>query len=76
MIIEIPNPAVSEPEAKLAMAIGLYSDNKLTLGQAAELSGLSQGELQRELGRRKIPTHYTMEDLNDDLASVESLDPK
>ena len=46
----------------------------MTLGQGAEATGQSQDEFMRELGRRKIPLHYGVEDLAQDLVTVENLE--
>ena len=43
-----------ESEAKKAIALKFYADEKLSLGQAAELSGLSKLEFMRFLGQNKI----------------------
>jgi predicted HTH domain antitoxin len=63
----------SDAWAALHLAIGLYVSREATLGQAAEAAGLSQAEFQRELGKRKIPLNYSMEDLANDLAAVREL---
>jgi predicted HTH domain antitoxin len=57
-------------QAALHLAIGLFTAEKVTLGQAA---GLSQGEFMLELGRRKIPLHYGVEDFAEDLITIEKL---
>jgi predicted HTH domain antitoxin len=59
--------------AALHFAIGLYVSNEVTLGQAAEVAGISQADFQRELGKRKIPINYTLENLEADLQSVREL---
>jgi predicted HTH domain antitoxin len=64
---------VSEDEARLDIALGLFADRKVTLGRAALIAGISQMAFQRELGRRSIPVHYDLQDLKDDLRTVESL---
>lgn len=61
---------LAEREVLLDLAIGMYAAKRLTLGQAAELADVSQGELQRGLGRRQIPVHYDLEDLAHDLQAV------
>ena len=46
-------------EAGLHLAIGLFVDEEATLGQAAEVAGMTQADFLRELGRRRIPIgHY------------------
>lgn len=45
----------------------------MTLGQASELAGQHQIEFQRELAKRDIPIHYGMEELEQDLRTLELL---
>ena len=61
---------------ELELALALYTKRELTLGQAAEVARLSQAEFQRELGQRKIPINYTLEDLQSDLQAVRELTAK
>jgi len=62
--------SLTEKSARLNLAVGLFSSEELTLGQAAELTGLPQGEFMEELARRKIPLHYGLEELEDDLKTL------
>jgi predicted HTH domain antitoxin len=57
----------------LPLAIGLFVTEEATLGQAAEVAGMSQTDFLRELGRRRIPIHYGREELAEDLRAVEEL---
>jgi len=59
--------------AALHLAIGLFVTEEATLGQAAEIAGLSQAAFLKELGQRRIPIHYGPEELAEDLRLVESL---
>jgi predicted HTH domain antitoxin len=62
------------PEAlALHLAIGLFISEEATLGQAAQVAGLSQADFLRELGCRRIPIHYGREELAADLQAVEFL---
>jgi predicted HTH domain antitoxin len=63
---------VSEAELRVEIAVTLFQQDRLTLGQASELTGLPQLDMQRILASRRIPTHYGVEDLEHDLATVES----
>ncbi len=65
--------SLSPHSAALPFAIGLFVTDEATLGQAAEVAGLSQTEFLRELGRRRIPIHYGAEDLVEDLRTIDSL---
>ena len=64
---------LSPQDAALRLAIGLFVSEEATLGQAAEVAGLSQAEFLKELGRRRIAIHYGREELAEDLRTVESL---
>lgn len=67
------NITLTPREAALRLAIGLFVCEDATLGQAAQVAGIPQADFQMELGRRRIPIHYGMEDLEDDLKTVERL---
>jgi len=63
---------LSPREAALHLAIGMFVSEAATLGQAAEIAGLTQADFLQELGRRRIPIHYGMDELAEDLKVVES----
>jgi len=63
-------------QAKLHLAIGVYAANEVTLGQAADIAGISQAEMRRELARRRIPLHYDREEFAQDLQTIAELDAK
>jgi predicted HTH domain antitoxin len=76
MNITLPAPleaSLTERRAALHLAIGLFTAEEATLGQAAEAAGMSQGEFMRELARRKIPMHYGVEELAEDLVTIREL---
>ena len=54
----------------LRVAILLFMEEKLTIGQAAEMAGMPQFLFQKELGKRKIPIHYGMEEYKHDLETI------
>jgi predicted HTH domain antitoxin len=64
---------LSPQSTALHLAIGLFVAEEATLGQAAQVAGLSQAEFLRELGKRRIPIHYGHHELAADLKAVESL---
>ncbi|MGK7882291.1 MAG: UPF0175 family protein [Crocosphaera sp.] len=65
---------ISEGELKLEIAIILFQQEKITLGTASQFAGMNQLEFQRILGSRKIPIHYGIEDLHQDLQTLQSSD--
>jgi len=61
---------VSERDALVDIAIGLYKREQVSLGRAAEIANMSSPAFLDELGRRKIPINYGVDDLRQDLSSV------
>lgn len=64
---------LSPQSTALHLAIGLFVTEEATLGQAAQVAGISQASFLRELGQRRIPIHYGKEELAADLQAVEAL---
>ena len=60
-------------ELLLEFAIFLYQREKLTLAQAARLSKLSRISFQKALAARKIPIHFGVEDLKQELETIEQV---
>ena len=61
---------LSSDELRLKVALLLFQEERLTLGQASQLAGLHQVEFQKELANREIPIHYGDEDLARDLRTL------
>jgi predicted HTH domain antitoxin len=55
-------------DAKLELAIALFSLGRLSMGKAAELAELSVGKFQLQLGARNLGAHYEVEDALEDKA--------
>ena len=64
---------LSPREARLDLAVGMYSSGRVTMGTAAEVADLAVSDFQRELGRRGIAVNYTAEDLAYDLQAADEL---
>jgi predicted HTH domain antitoxin len=64
---------MSPQELQVEIAVLLFEDGKLTLGQAARLAGMAQPDFQHLLGKRKIPLHYDVEDFRRDLQTLKDL---
>jgi predicted HTH domain antitoxin len=58
---------LTEAEIRAELALTLFQREHLTLGQAAILAGLHQLDFQRLLASRKIPIHYGIEEMKQDL---------
>ncbi len=63
----LKNAHTTEQAVKLLIAIALFKEEILTLGQAAGLAGLPQLIFQKELAKRKIAVHYGVKELRQDL---------
>ena len=61
---------LSSGQAVVDFAVGLYSEDKVTLGRAAAIASMSQAEFLRELGKRRVPMHYHLDDCKDDVKSL------
>ncbi len=63
----------SADELKIEIAAYLYQKEKLSIGKAKKLAGLTQIEFQKELAKRNICINYDIDDLKIDLKNLESL---
>jgi predicted HTH domain antitoxin len=79
--VELKLPAaianrITPTEAALHLAVGLFMSETATLGQAAEVAGLTQPEFLAELANRRIPIHYGTKELAEDLVAVDQMSGK
>ena len=75
MTVTIPserlgNVPLSERDAVVDIAIGLYKREQVSLGRAAEVAGLSSVDFLAELGQRHIPINCGVDDLKSDVAAL------
>ncbi len=61
---------ISAGELRQEIALLLFQQDKLTLGQASEFTGMSQLEFQRLLASHHIPVHYGSREFADDLETL------
>jgi predicted HTH domain antitoxin len=78
MSIVIPDEIVQSTrltgaELLQEIALALFQREKLTLGQASRLAGISQWQFQQLLGSRGIPIHYGVDDFEADLRTLEEM---
>jgi len=77
--LEIPDDVVrsvrmSPDELRIEFAVFLFQQDRFTLGQAARFAGMSSPDFQHHLGHRKISLHYGVEDLIEDVKTLEEFD--
>ena len=63
-------------EAKVELAVYLYSQRRLSIGKARELAGMSLWSFRQLLASRQVPPHYDETDLLDDIETLRSLREK
>ena len=61
------------PELKREVAVHLYAEGRLSVGKARELADMSLWEFRQLLASRKIPVHFSQDDLQDDVATLQKL---
>ena len=64
---------MSAEELQREIAILLFQQKKLTLGQASRLAGMSQFAFQHMLAERHIPVHYDVAEFEQDLDTLRRL---
>jgi len=64
---------MTELELKRELALTLFQKERLTLGCASTLAGMSQREFQRLLADRRIPIHYGVEEFEQDLETLRQM---
>lgn len=64
---------LSPGELLTELAIHLYNTEKLSMGQAKKLAGLTQIDFQKELSQREIDLKYDIEDFETDLKNLDNL---
>ena len=51
----IKSTGLSDQELRIELAVQLYEDGKITVGQGGAMTGLGHVKFQHELGEREIP---------------------
>lgn len=61
---------LSKEQLRLELAIYLFKEDKVSIGQASAIAGIHKIMFQKKLASRKIPIHYDIEDLENDLENI------
>ena len=64
---------MSAGELRREIALLLFQQEKLTLGQSSEFAGMSQLEFQQVLASRHVAVHYDAQQFADDLDTLRRL---
>ena len=77
-VLEIPqdifdSARLTPAELKIEMAVHLYAEQRLSIGKARELAGLTLWEFRQLLASRRISPHYDAADLDQDVSTLREL---
>ena len=64
---------ISSAELRIELAVYLYEKQRLSIGKARKVAGLNLIEFQKELAKRNIYLHLSIQDLETDLKNLNSL---
>ncbi len=60
-------------DLKTEIAVSLYAQGRLSVGKARELADMSLWEFRQLLAFRRIPPHYDVSELEQDMATLHEL---
>ena len=63
-------------DVKVELAVNLYAQGRLSIGKARELAGLSLWEFRQVLAVRRIPPHYDIADLDEEVITLREMGEK
>jgi predicted HTH domain antitoxin len=63
----------ASPEITKILALELFREKIISIGKAAELSGISIQEFMDFAAKRDVPLHYELEDLENDQKTADTL---
>jgi predicted HTH domain antitoxin len=77
-IFEVPRDVLDSarltiPELKVELAVYLYAQGRLSIGKARELADMNLWEFRQVLASRRIPPHYDVADLEEDIATLREM---
>lgn len=64
----------NEEELKIELSLLLYKQNKISSGKVRAWLGLTVLEFQHELAKRELAINYDLEELNQDVENLKSLE--
>jgi predicted HTH domain antitoxin len=76
--LEIPRDILDSarltiPELKVELAVYLYAQGRLSIGKARELADMTLWEFRQLLASRRIPPHYDVADLDQDVSTLREM---
>lgn len=77
-VLEVPQDVLDSArltpsELKVEIAVHLYAQGRLAIGKARELAGMTLWEFRQLLASRRIPPHYDVTDLDEDVTTLRGM---
>jgi predicted HTH domain antitoxin len=69
----IQSTGLSQEQLRVELAIQLYEQGKITVGQGGRMTGMGSIKFQHELGKRQVASAYDKDDLDSDLQTLSKL---
>ena len=69
----VQSTGMSPEELRIELAIQLYKEDRITVGQGGRMTGMGSVKFQQELGKRKVISSFSNVDLQADLKTLASL---
>ena len=69
----VQSTGLTPEELRIELAVQLYEQGKITVGQGGRMTGMGSIRFQRELGKREIVSSYDRDDLDSDLNTLSNL---
>ncbi|WP_026628266.1 UPF0175 family protein [Dyadobacter alkalitolerans] len=69
----IQSTGLSQEQLRIELAIQLYEQGKITVGQGGRMTSMGSIKFQQELGKRHISSNYDQDDLDADLKTLSNL---
>lgn len=78
MTVEISDAIIKQTgltpqQVLIELAVHLFENKMITVGQGGDMTGLGHVGFQRELGARQIPLHYDLAEWEQDKLTLEKL---
>lgn len=73
LLVAMPSCNKTVVEVKIELAVNLYAQGRLSIGKARKLAGLSLWEFRQMLAVRRIPPHYEIADLDEEIVTLREM---
>lgn len=77
-VVEVPQDVLDSArltvdELKVEIAVYLYAQGRLSIGKARQLAGMALWEFRQLLASRRIAPHYGVDELDEDVSTLQEM---